>query len=334
MNNGFSFPRVSYGLAYLLSTVGMAGVWTGVLAIIGLTFGTVMASPSVSVLQAQIFIAVSLPFVALFTGQGVLTAFLDGYAKGAFSIESEVQPQSVAKPTNPWLCGLKLALFLGAPSAIGVVYLLHHLYSNRHELTPWELTLFLAVSGAIVATIGTAWICGRVFWNEVAVPIPNRLYADSQRTYIWLRLIVPNGLANLIINGWVAAAIFPRADSNAGPLAFILTDISITTAIIFMFVSSGACNHVISDRRWGIIAALGQEKSPPVVLRLILPFLFAIVSGLLTWALFTAAAISRLDLWSFVFWKALTACAIAGAAAHVGAQWGLATELQHDRIEG
>jgi len=327
MNNGFSFLPVSYKLAYLLSTVAMAGVWTGVLTIVGLAFGTVMASPSVSILQAQIFIAVSLPFVACFTGQGVLTAFLDGYAKGAFIVKSRADHRSDAKPTNPWGCGLTLALFLGVPSVVGVVSLLHLVYSNQSGLTPWQLTIFLAASGAIVATVGTVWICGRVFWKEVAVPMPNRLYSDSLRTYTWLRLIVPNGLANLIINGWVATAIFPHAQPDAASLSFILTDISITTAIIFLFVSSGACNHTISDRRWGVIATSIPQKTPSVVLRLTLPFLFAVVTGALTWATFTATSVSSLDLLPFIIWKALTACGIASVAARVGAQWGLATKL-------
>ncbi len=327
MNNRFSIPRISYGLAYLLSTVVMAGVWTGVLAIVGLAFGTVMASPSVSVIQAQIFAAVSLPFVAFFTGQGVLTAFLDGYAKGVFTIESKVQHRADGIAANPWVCGLTLALFVGTPVTVGVVYLLHLLYWNRPGLTPWQLTVFLAFSGAIVATIGTVWICGRVFWKEVAVPVPDRLYRGSSRAYIWLRLIVPNGLANLIINGWVAAAIFPHAQSDAASLAFILTDISITTAIIFLFVSGGACNHVISDRRWGVIAKSGLKKPPSVVLRLAFPFLFAFVTGMLTWATFAAASVTRLDLLPFIVWKALTACCIAGVAARVGAHWGLATDL-------
>jgi hypothetical protein len=256
-----------------------------------------------------------------------LTAFLDGYAKGVFTVESKFQHRTDGIPTNPWGCGLTLALFLGVPAAIGVVYLLRLLYSNRPGLTPWQLTLFLAASGAIVTTLGTVWICSRVFWKEIAVPVPNRLYADSLRTYIWLRLIVPNGLANLIINGWVAAAIFPHARSDAASLTFILLDISITTAIIFLFVSGGACNHVISDRRWGVIAAYEPKNPPSVILRLVFPFLFAIVTGALTWTIFTTTSITRLDLLPFIIWKALTACAIAGVAARVGALWGLATKL-------
>jgi len=189
------------------------------------------------------------------------------------------------------------------------------------------MAIFLSVSGAIVATLGTVWVCGRVFWKEVAVPMSNRFYSGSIRTYTWLRLIVPNGFANLIINGWVAAAIFPHARPETASRAFILIDISITTALIFLFVSGGVCNHVISDRRWGVIAPPAYEKAPSAALRLALPFLFAVVIGALAWTALAATSITRIELVPFIVWKALTACGIAGVAARIGAQWGLATKL-------
>ncbi|MBN1652453.1 MAG: hypothetical protein JXA30_01620 [Deltaproteobacteria bacterium] len=327
MNNRLFLPQVSYRLAYILSTVVMTGVWMGVLAIIGLGFGTAMAAPMVSILQAQITMAVTLPFVALFSGQGVLTTFLDGYAKGAFVVEPTVENRPEAKPANPWLCGLTLGFVLGVPWSLAWVLAIPLLYSNSAGLTPGQLTSLLVPAGSVLATFVTLWICGRVFRREIAVPISNRRYPLSPNNYVWRRIILPNALANLVINAWVAAAIFPGNRPHGAPLGFLLTDISITAFLIFIFVSGGACNHVVSDRRWGLIADATETASGAWFSRVASPLLCTAASAALAWVFFSAAHIAHLGLETFVIWKAISACVIAAVAARIGAIWGLATKL-------
>ena len=317
----------SYRVARSAVVLGTAGLFFGLAGGIGYLLASVLVSgPMLEPLHAQLLAAVTLLTVAFFGGQTAAMGMLDAYSQGRFPLPVEgLPPPSAARAQNPWRTALQGLFGLGIISAAFTYIAIPRLWPRG--LPPGTFALWLgAVAGALCAVQAYAQT-GQEFLREATLPVSARAFQGTHTHYLWFRQALPQGLANLFINAWAAAALVPGsffAQGAAVPQELVLSDACGNLLILLLVTVSSTSVHVSFDVRWGVIPV--QQALRPAGWKRWLVLgagMGALIGVLYVW--FVVSHNVAMGAWTFVFVRGLCCGVLCGGAAFAVGLWGLRT---------
>lgn len=304
-----------------------AAVFFGLAGCISYLIAIVMATgPLLEPRHAQMIAVVALLAVAFFGGQSAAMSMLDAYSQGRFPLPAQgLPPASAARALNPWRSAVRGLLGLGSVSAFAAYIALPRVWPRG--LTPGSFGMLVGSIGALLAVIQVYTHSGELFLREATLPASARTFEGTHARYLWLRHALPQGLANLIINAWAAAALVPGpffAPSAAAPLELVLSDASGNLLMLLLATASGTSVHVTFDLRWGVIQRLPARRPAVWKRSSILAAGIALLIALV-YAYFALSHRAAMGAWTFVIVRGVCCGLVCGAGAFAVGHWTLRT---------
>jgi hypothetical protein len=317
-------PVVSYAVARVATAVLTGGAFFMILGVIGLGIAGALTKDVLQLKHARFMMAVGIALTAFFAGHSGSIGLLDGFSQGRFRLpDAAMLPPTAARARNPWHAALWSTLLLGAPLALVAFWLLPEVWPSG--VSRGRFVGCFAVLGSFVSVVIVWVLTGRAFLSEASLPLERRSFQGSHAAYLWQRHALPQGLANLLINGWVGVALVPAAMSSPSaevPAALVLADAGGTAFVLAIAIAIGVHTYARFDLRWGVIPAI--PVSPPrAFVRLAALFGSAFVVAFLVRALYAGLGLDAISGWTFVVWRSLLCGLYCGAVGYWIARWSL-----------
>jgi hypothetical protein len=276
--------------------------------------------------HAQVLAFVTLLAVAFFGGHSAAISMLDAYSQGRFPLpEQGFPPPSAARAQNPWRNAVRGTLGIGLFTA-GLAYIaVPRLWPSG--LSPSSFALIVGAVGAALASIQVHAQTGQNFLREVTLPASSRTFQGTHTMYLWLRHALPQGLANLFLNAWAAAALVPGSFFAPGAAAsreLVLNDALGNLLMLMAATAGGTSVHVGFDVRWGVIPRLPAARPAAWQRALILLAWLGLLLGVV-YVWYIASHSAAIDAWTFVCVRGLCCGLVCGGVAYAVGHWTLRT---------
>jgi hypothetical protein len=315
----------TYPVARLAAVLVTAGVFFVLAGGISYLVATVMVTGTLlTPLHTQLLASVTLLGVAFFGGQAAALSLLDAYSQGRFPLpDGGLPPPSAARAENPWRSALRGTLGIGLISAGLAYFALPRLWPQG--LRPGDFAMILGAAGACLSAAQVYARSGEDFLREATLPAPARTFHGTHTQYLWLRHALPQGLANLFLNAWAAAALVPGpffASDAAAPLQLVLSDAFGNLLVLLVATAGGTSVHASFDVRWGVIPALPVRRPMGWQRALILTAGLGLPIGSV-YAWFALSGAVAMSAWTFVCVRALCCGLVCAGVAYVVGYWTL-----------
>jgi hypothetical protein len=233
--------------------INAAGAWL---------IGRQLTDGALSVRHARYFWAVGLATTAFFAGQGGALGLLDAYIRGRVRLPSRhAAPPKPVAPQNPWGVASWSLCTWGVMAAAVSFWVVP---SDGVTLTDFcrQFASWSAVLSAVIVLQRT----GAPFLEQARLEPRQRRFAGTLDAYVWQRHVLPQGVVNAIVNGWIGVAIMPArlgaADAQAPiPAAFVRLDFAGVALLLALLIAVGTRGQTQLDRLSGVIDALPRRPT-------------------------------------------------------------------------
>jgi hypothetical protein len=285
--------------------------------------GSALTHDVLTLTQARWIWVVGLASASFFAGHTAAIGLLDAYVQRRVRLPEALPPlPSRAQPaSNPWNVALQTLCIWGGVAAAISSTLLPSWWSKGVPLThfAWQ---FAAASAVLSG--GVVWQhTGQRFLDQARLAPERRRFAGSLNAYVWRRHVLPQGLINAVLNGWIGAAIVPAALHQTGavvPAGFVQRDAIGTAVMLTLVIAVGVRSYALFESRWGVAPVpmpLEASRQTTPRARLLLAGMWVALSACV---LLSLTQLPALSVWTFLLSRALgcgvLSAAVAYAVAH------------------